>query len=119
MSLIDRFMTDTYSVTRNTSGTYDKGFYVPGPKECIQVEGSMQPTNARELKLPEEGNRLKQYWKFYTDKPILTNNTRTLANSDIVVVNGDTYKVMSVEPWQGLGVDLPHYLSILYREPEQ
>ena len=99
-------------------GSYINGFYVPGCQEEIEMMGSLQPTNPRELKLPEEGNRLKQYWKFYSDQPLYTNNTRSLANSDIVTINGETYKVMSVEIWQG-HLDLPFYKSIVYREPEQ
>lgn len=119
MSLIDRFLTTTYTITRNTSGQYKGGFYVPGPTQTMKMDGSLQPTSARELKLPEEGNRLRQYWKFYSDQPLLTNDTKSLANSDIVTIDGETYKVMNVEKYQGIGVDLPYYKSIVYREPEQ
>lgn len=119
MSLIERFLTGTYQVTRSTGGTYVNGFYQAGRTQTITMMGSLQPTNARELKLPEEGNRLKQLWKFYSDQPLLNNNTVSLGNSDIVLINGDTYKVMSVEIWQGVHVDLPYYKSILSREPEQ
>jgi hypothetical protein len=118
MTLIDRFLTDTYTVTRSTSGQYKGGFYVPGPNQTLKVEGSLQPTNARELKMPEEGDRLRQYWKFYADTSLSTANTVSLAHPDIVTINGDTYKVISVETWQGIGVDLPYYKHIMYREPE-
>lgn len=119
MTLIDRFLSTTYTITRNGPSEYKGGFYVPGIQQTITMEGSLQPTNARELKMPEEGNRLKQYWKFYSDQPLLTNDTKSLANSDIVQIDGDTYKVMSSEKWQGIGFDLPYYKAILYREPEQ
>jgi len=74
MSLIGRFLTGEYAVTRTTIGSYVRGRYTPGPVETIQVCGSMQPTSARELKLPEEGNRIKQCYKFYTDAPILVDS---------------------------------------------
>lgn len=119
MTLIDRFLSTTYVITRTTSGQYQGGFYVPGPMQTLTMEGSLQPTNAKELKMPEEGDRLKQYWKFYSDTPLTTDNTVSLAKPDIVTINGETYKVMSVETWQGIGFDLPYYKSILYRTPEQ
>lgn len=117
MSLIDRFMTGEYTVKRATPGTYLKGRYQAGDPETITVRGSLQPTNARELKLPEEGARLKQYFKFYSDAPVLTIDTRNLSRADVVEINGETFKVWSVESWAG--TKLPYFMSILYREAEQ
>jgi hypothetical protein len=116
-SLIDRFLTGMYSVTRLSAGGYEAGHYVPGKPETVQMRGSLQPTSARELKLPSEGGRLMQYFKFYSDAPLLTINTKTLAKADVVTINGDTFKVWSTEPW--LGVDIPYFKAILYREPQQ
>jgi len=117
MTLIDRFLTGQYTVTRTRKGTYIKGFYQAGLQETIQVRGSLQPTNGRELKLPEEGNRLKQYYKFFTDAPIVVINTRTLADSDRIEINGESYRAMSSLRWQN--VDLEHYVTIVWRQPEQ
>lgn len=117
MTLVQRFMTGSYEVTRSKKGTYIKGRYVAGPTEQITVDGSLQPTNARELKLPEEGNRLKQYWKLYTDEPVLTSNMATLSRPDIVVIDGDTYKAMSLTTWKN--TDLDYFVTVLWREPEQ
>ena len=110
-------LTGTYTVKRAGAGYYRKGTYVPGAQETVELTGSLQPTNARELKLQSEGGRLRQYFKFYTDEPLLTINTKELAMADVVEINGETYKVMSAEPWAG--TDIPHYKSILYREPGQ
>lgn len=115
--MIGRFMTGTYTVSRKAAGYYKDGYYQHGPDEVVTVTGSLQPTNARELKLTSDGGRLRQYWKFYSDQPLVTINTKTLAGADVVTINGDKFKVMSVESWQH--VDLPYYKSILYREPEQ
>jgi hypothetical protein len=117
MSLIGRFLTGEYKVIRSGPGTYEKGRYVPGRKEEIMVWGSMQPTSARELKLQDEGNRLKQFWKFYTDEPVLVNSMKTLADSDHVIINGDSYRAMSLTQWQG--TDLDYFMTILWRDPEQ
>lgn len=117
MSLISRFLTGDYTVIRSSKGTYVKGRYVPGPKETIDVSGSLQPTNARELKLSEEGNRVRQYWKFYTDAPVVVINTKTLADSDRVLVNGESYRAMSLTLWQNTNLD--YFMTVLWREPEQ
>ena len=119
MSLINHFLTGTYTVTRSTGGSYVKGIWRPGPTEDIQVKGSLQPLSPREIKLVEEGERLKQLYKFYTDTPLRPIDTKTLARSDKIKVNGDSFKVLSVETWQGLKVRLPHYKTVLAREPEQ
>ena len=121
MSLIDHFLTGTYKVKRSTGGSYPAGAfgqYVPGETVEIDIRGSLQPTNARELKIPEEGARLRQYWKFYSDEEIFTIRTASLGQADVVEIDGETYKVMSIEKWQGLGVDLPYFMTVLYREPE-
>lgn len=117
MSLIGRFLTDDYSVTRMKKGTYIRGRYVPGEQETITVAGSLQPTNARELKLPEEGNRIKQYWKFYTDEPVLVSSPKTLADSDHIMVNGESYRAMSLTTWAG--TDLDYFMTVLWRDPNQ
>lgn len=118
MSLIGRFLTGTYTVKRAAPGTYVKGRYVAsGKPTVIKVRGSMQPTSARALKLPEEGNRLKQFWKFYTDKPLKLNSMRTLADSDYVEINGEQYRAM--ERTQYHGTNLDYFMTILWREPEQ
>jgi hypothetical protein len=117
MSLVSRFFTGEYIVRRASKGYYVKGRYQAGPIEEIMVLGSLQPTNARELKLPEEGNRLKQYWKFYSDEPVLVNSPSTLADSDRVIINGDEYRAMALTSWQG--TDLDYFMTILWRDPEQ
>jgi hypothetical protein len=117
MTLIDHLLTGEYEVIRMEKGTYVKGNYVPGPSTQFKVYGSMQPKSARELKLPDEGNRLRQYWAFYTDEPILVNSMATLADSDHVIINGESYRAMSRVQWEGTFLD--YFMTILFRDPEQ
>lgn len=117
MSLIGNFLTGTYDVTRSGPGAYVSGEYVKGTTETVKMKGSLQPLNAREMKLVEEGTRLRQYFKFYSDQQLLVVNTKTLNKADVVTIDGTTFKVYSIENWKG--VDLPYFKSILYREPEQ
>lgn len=117
MTLVQRFMTGDYTVVRSMAGTYVKGKYKPGRTETIQVSGSLQPTTARAMKMPEEGARLGQLWKFFTDQPIVVINTRTLADADHVIINGESYRAMALTPWQN--TDLDYFMSVVWREPEQ
>jgi hypothetical protein len=117
MSLIARFMTGEYKVIRPKCGTYVRGRYVRGETEEICVSGSLQPTNARELKLPEEGNRLKQFFKFFTDEPVLVGSARTLAEPDVIEIDGDTFRAMSLLTWKG--TDLDYHMTVVWREPQQ
>ncbi len=117
MSLTQRFMTGEYVVLRSKRGTYVRGRYTAGEPEEIKVDGSLQPSNARELKLPEEGNRLRQYFKFYTDQPVVVNSMATLSRGDKVVINGEEFRAMALTTWQG--TDLDYFMTVLWREPEQ
>ena len=116
MTIVQRFISGSYTVSRSRAGSYVTGRYVPGVIDTITIPGSLQPTNARELKLPEEGGRLKQYFKFYTDDQTFTIITSGLNRADVITIDGDTYKVWSVEPWRGFSMQ--YYMAILWREPE-
>jgi hypothetical protein len=118
-SPIERFLSDTYEVRRSRGGSYVDGFFKAEEDDVLKVRGSMQPTNARELKLSEEGTRLREYFKFYTDIQVLPINSKTLARSDTITINNETYKVMSQTIWQGLRFGMNYYMSVLYREPTQ
>lgn len=117
MTLVQRFMTGEYTVTRSTKGTYVKGRYIPGPTQTLKVEGSLQPYQGRNLKLPEEGARLRQYFKFFTDTQIVTVNPTTLADADRITIDGETYRAMDITPWKG--TDLDHFVTLVWREPQQ
>ena len=117
MSLIDRFMTGSYKVNRKAPGYYQEGFYHAGADEVVTVRGSLQPLSPREIKFVEEADRLKQLFSFYSDAPVLTDDMRRLAGADRVTINGDKFKVISVENW--MGCSLPYFKSVLAREPNQ
>ena len=119
MTLIDHFITNVYTVTRNGPGSYQGGLYTHGPSETVLIRGSLQPNHSRSLKQPEEGDRIHQTYDFYSDQPLLTDSTKTLASSDRVIVDGENYRVMDSERWIGFHIDLPYFRSTLVREPEQ
>ena len=122
--LVPSFFSGNYTITRSKSGTFDRGRYVPGPKETIQVKGSLQPIGGRDIKMLEEGERIRDHYTFYSDAAISVIDTTTQAEADVVTINGETYRVVSVEEWENQPgfagrIDLPHFKSILKREPQQ
>lgn len=120
MTLIDSFLTATYTVTRSGGGSYVNGNWVPAATSTVEVKGSLQPMSMREAKLQaEEGERLTDMFKFYADQQLIPlDRADNLKDSDIVTIDGETYKVLGVEKWQGLRVDLPHYKHTLRRNPQ-
>ena len=122
-SLISRFLSGQYTVTRSKSGSYVKGRYVEGPKETILMKGSLQPISGAEVKMLEEGERVRDHFTFYSYEPLSIIGTKNLAQADRMTINDVKYRVVTVEAWQNSGgfggVDLPHYKTILFREPQQ
>lgn len=116
MRLINKFTTGTFKVTRSLEGYYYQGMWQEGEKVTMNVSGSMQPLTAREVKLLEEGDRLKQTFKFYTSIDIRTIGSEKLSAADRIEINGESFKVLSVEYWEG--TSLPYFKSILSREPQ-
>lgn len=122
-SLLSKFITGDYTVRRFGEGFYDRGIYQKGEEETISMKGSLQPVTAREIKQSTDGERLTYDFKFYSFEPLLTINTTTLNQSDKVVINDETFRVMGFEEWSNQvgfgGVDLPHFKTKLLREPQQ
>jgi len=117
MTLIGNFLTGSYKVTRRGAGYYKDGFFNHGKDQSLVVRGTMLPLSAREISMVEEGDRLKALYEFYTDVPVLVNNARSLSGADRITVNGDTYKVISIEHWQG--TRFPYFKAVIAREPQQ
>ena len=119
MTLIDNFLTGTYSVSRSLPGSYVKGIWQSGGSSTVTVKGSLQPMSMREIKLAgEEGERLTDMFKFYSDTDLSLIDQGTLTPADVITINGETYKVIGIEKWQGTLVGLPHYKHMLKREPQ-
>lgn len=118
LSLIDSFMTGAYTVKRQKPGYYHDGFYQGGgTDEEVKIKGSMQPLSGREIKMVEEGYRLKQLFKFYSDKSLSVIDTKGLKDTEVVMINNERFRVISVERWMGTSLD--YFKSILAREPQQ
>lgn len=113
-SLISAFLTDTYTVRRMaTAGTYVDGHYVAGRGREFPVKGSLQPLSAREVLQLPEGERVRAAFKLYTDTLLQTSRESGERQADTVVVRGESYKVMSIERWDGTRI--PYFKAVLAR----
>ncbi len=112
-SLINSFST-LISVCRVTSPDhYDdsNGFFVKGQTSNISIRGSLQPMNFKELMTLPEGNRDKEWLKFYTTTELFTDQTSPFRSSDVITVNCRKYKVMQIQnfTFPGPSVNLNYY----------
>lgn len=121
--VIPGFLSGTYIVTRSLGGEYIKGRFVAGNTETIKMVGSLQPIGGRELKHLEEGERIKDHYTFYSDERLSIVDASDLSQADVIQIDDDSYRVVSVEEWSNeigfVGIDLPHFKTILKREPQQ
>jgi len=122
-SPIPNFTTGNYQVTRRTQGAFDRGRYVPGSPETLTIKGSLQPIGGRDIKQLQEGERIADHFTFYSDVAPSIIDTKTLGDADVITIDGETYRVVSVQGWGDQagfrGIDLPHFKTILKREPQQ
>lgn len=120
---VECFLTGTYTLTRSTSGSYEKGRYIHGPKETLTIRGSLQPIGGRDIKHLQENERIKDHFNFYSDQPLVIVDSHSLAQADEIQIDNEIYRVVSVEAWQNQpgfdGACLPHFKSIIKREPQQ
>ena len=86
------------SLYRKAAGTYINGIWVEGAETLIPITASVQPTTGEEmLSLPEDRRNSKSYALFTSTKVEVIH---TGANPDQIVIFGERYEVIRVEPWQ-------------------
>lgn len=110
-SVIASFLTGTYTVTRASAGAYGSdGVYVPAGTSTLSAPACVQPITGRELQRLPEGLRSSEVRVFYTVVEL-----RCAAPDvapDRVSINGSTWQVERVEPWNELG----NYFRCLVRK---
>jgi hypothetical protein len=117
MSIVGRFQTGEYEVTRHGKGTYIRGRYEEGETTVLRISASKQPATGRDIQQLSEGERIGQHWKLYTDVQLQISTQKGLATADRVLIDGESFKVMSCEPMLGLGA-ISYFKSIVWREPQ-
>lgn len=83
---------------RQSPGAYVNGLWVPASETLIVITASIQPTTGEEMLSLNEGRRNKKTYSLFTSTDV--NVIAGGANPDQVVIFGERYEVVRVEPWQ-------------------
>lgn len=86
------------SLYRKSPGAYINGVWVEGAEALISITASIQPTSGEEMLSLPEGRRNRKTYSLFTSTPIQV--IAGGANPDQVVIYGERYEVVRVEPWQ-------------------
>lgn len=86
------------SLYRKSGGAYVNGIWVEGSETLIPITASIQPTTGEDLLSLPEGRRNKKTYSLFTSTDV--NLIVSGKNPDQVVIFGERYEVVRVEPWQ-------------------
>jgi hypothetical protein len=99
---IEELATGVYQVNRSTGATtYLDGVRVPPSTTASTILALVTPTSGRQLERLPEGLRSNETITIYTKTQLQT--VAPTAEPDVVIYNGASYQVESVERWQQSG----------------
>lgn len=98
-----------FTITRKSAGSYVNGKWVEGSTSTFTIQASVQPLRGEEIQLLPEGRRNSQAVRIYTDTQLYV-KTDEQTNPDKLTAFGESYEVLSVEPWQSNVIN--HYKCI-------
>jgi len=86
------------TIRRGSAGSDIEGRYTPGATNDITgVVASVQPITGDEAETLPEGLRSRRPAKLYTETELLQKNTSTGTPADLILWDGETWEVVSVE----------------------
>lgn len=109
MGLIPR---KTLTLSRPAAGSYVNGVWVEGAVTQSFFEASVQPLAGKEIELLPEERRNTESYKLFTDTELLTVNTSSRRNADIITIDGRNFEVYSVKSWQNTIIN--HYEVVVF-----
>jgi len=99
--MLDPDFVRTFTVRRARGAFADEGVY-SSTYQNMTIVGIVQPASPRELLMLPEGSRLKDVIAVWSNLEMRVADGDKL-ESDIVVVDGKTYRVIKCEPWPQAG----------------
>lgn len=101
----------TINGDRFSAGGIDAaGNYIEGSTTPLQIEGSVQPTPANELKSLPEGRRNKESYTVFTTTQLFTVRESENIKADRLTLFARTFEIVFVANWQNNII--PHYEAI-------
>lgn len=91
----------TYAVTRRSGSSYSAGRLVVGTGTAISIIASVQPATGLVVRRLPEGKRNREAMTLWTKTELKTAQAAQLC--DLIVIDGGTFEVESVQRWAALG----------------
>jgi len=85
------------------SGRYTDGIYSSDPVQIFSARASVQQPSAQDLKALPEGERNADLLMFYSLKELRVIDDRRGTLADIVMYQGERYKIVAQKNWQAYG----------------
>ncbi len=104
-----------------SAGSYIKGRWVSGIEEEQMFEGSVQPTNGKDMQLLPEGKRSNETVKIYATAniPFTSADESNKVEGDIIEYNGKQYEVVTVKKWSNGLIPNTYLLCVRKNEVEE
>lgn len=99
-SLIESFLTGTYTVTRRERGTFYNGVVVPGDVTNFEIDAAVTPASGADLQRLPEGRQQIETRIVYTKTKLEIGTVGSPYESDRVAIDGKSWEVQHVEAWQ-------------------
>ena len=106
------FVTGTYTVTRQATGAYVAGVWVPGSGSTFTLDAGVQPINGADLRLLPEGQHVEELRKLYTATQLFT--ARDNKAPDTIAIDSESWRVIQVRKYSIRGT---YYRAIVARIP--
>lgn len=99
--VVDPDFAQAFTVLRSAAGDFTNGVWKEQKTE-LQLTGTICVASAREIEMRGEGDVIRGAITIYTIDPLLT-TAEGKGSSDIVIWQGDRYRVMQIEPFSDYG----------------
>lgn len=94
----------TYTLIQRAHGGLDAaGRELPRTEVTTPLIASVQPASGEDLQRLPEGVSATDLLTVFTRTPLITADTTTGRDADVIVVGGEEYEVVSVEGWADSG----------------
>jgi hypothetical protein len=99
-TVIDRFMTGTYTVTRMAADSYVDGLKVDGSTSTFTIRAGVQPATSQEIQMLPEGARTEETLTVYTSTALKTGGEGAATERDRISIDGGVWDVKAVQTWR-------------------
>jgi hypothetical protein len=100
--LLDSDLCSAFSILR-TTGNYVEGGWASDQPVTINSQGAVRNTSGKELEMLPEADRAAELLSFRSVDRMYTTNAAGMMTSDVLVYQGDQYRVILVKNYSDQG----------------